>query len=183
MKALFVIFAVILSISCSSENSNSQSSETSFSGEFNLLLSNGKGFTHQSKKFKTINATIGYLEFKSFGWQIRFSASKLEDTAPTSSTDLVYNNTFVSFYQDVKGKRTKIFCRPKQNPVGQISIADMSDNTFSGEFEFEVVKCRNFYTEEIIEEIKVPIQVKGNFKNIIFKDHLAELLKKRNLKR
>jgi len=179
MKAHLIILLLLTVTSCSSENSQSKSIGTEQSGSFNLELSNDKIFTHQDKKFKIVNVTSDYFEFKASSWQTRFSAIKLSETAPSSSTDLVYNNTFVSFYQDVKGKRTKIMCKPANEPVGKISILSLDNNVFSGEFEFTLTKCNDFYSGGAIEGMQLPMTAKGSFNGLSYKNHLNKLMNKK----
>jgi len=178
MKLLISMIILIFTTSCSSEKGQAQTHENKQSGEFTLELSNGKGFTHKSKKFKIKNATSDYFEFESFGWHTRFSASQLDETSPSSSTRMIYNNTFVSFYKDINGKRTRVSCKPDQDPLGEIKITAIENNTFSGEFEFELVKCNEFYSSKNVTEIELPFKAKGNFKDIAYENHLEKLMNK-----
>ncbi|MFK8012090.1 MAG: hypothetical protein AB8B80_08635, partial [Marinicellaceae bacterium] len=103
MKLIMSLIMLVFLFSCSSENSQAKTNETPQSGEFKVKLGQDLGFSHQSKRFKVINVTSDYFEFKSLSWHIRFSASHLEDNKPSSSSDLIYNNTFISFYKDIQG--------------------------------------------------------------------------------
>lgn len=179
MKLFTLIIILTFTASCSSEKSQSQTNSLTQSGKFMLEIPNGKNFTHDSKKFKIINATIDYFEFESFGWQTRFSASKLDESSPSSSTDMIYNNTFVSFYENINSKRTKIMCKPARDPKGEIKITAIENNTFSGEFEFELVKCNTFYGSENVTAIKVPFLAKGTFEKLGYENHLEKLINKK----
>jgi len=178
LHLVFIIFFVMSS--CSSENNQTQSKEDIQSGDFSLKLSDGIEFTHESKRFKIKNASSDYFEFEASDWHTRFSASHLDETAPSQSTDLIYNNTFVSFYQSINGKRTKVSCKPSQDPVGEIKITEINNQTYSGEFTFELVKCTDFYSGNHVKDIQVPFTATGTFYNIAYKNHLEELMKKRN---
>jgi Tfp pilus assembly protein PilO len=64
--------------------------------------------------------------------------------------------------------------------VGEIKITEINKQTYSGEFTFELVKCNDFYSSKNIAEIPVPFTATGTFKKISYKNHLEELMNKRN---
>jgi len=179
MKQLFMITLLILTISCSSETNNStaKNSEQNYDGEFKLELSNGKGFTHKTKKFKVKSAQDDNWRFEAFGWTVSIDAIKFAESSPTTSTDLVYNNTFVFLYMDINNKRTYVSCKPGQDPVGKITRTALTDKAVSGTFEFTLTMCRDFYTSETIDSIKLPITAKGYFTNIQLLDPFAQFRK------
>ena len=179
MKYSILLALLILTISCSSETNHSttDTKPQNFKGEFKLELSNGKGFTHKTKKFKVKSAQDDNWRFEAFAWTVSMDAIKFSESSPTTSTDLVYNNTFVLFYMDINNKRTKVSCKPKHDPQGKITRTVLTDKTVSGTFEFTLTNCRNFYTSETIDSIKLPITTKGYFTNIQIVDQFAQLRK------
>jgi hypothetical protein len=179
MKNLILLAFLILTISCSTETNNStaKNSVQYFDGKFKLELSNGKGFTHKTKKFKVKSAQNNNWRFEAFGWTISMDAIKFAETSPTTSIDLVYNNTFVFLYMDINNKRTYVSCKPDQDPFGKITRTTLTDKAVSGTFEFTLTKCKDFYTSETIDSINLPIHAKGYFTNIQLVDQFAQLRK------
>lgn len=182
MKLLILFAFLILTISCSSEinNSTTKNSAHNFDGKFKLELSNGKGFTHKTKKFKVKSAQDDNWRFEAFGWTVSMDANKFAESSPTTSTDLVYSNTFVFLYMDIKNKRTYVSCKPDQEPQGEITRTALTDKTVSGTFEFTLTRCRDFYTSETLNSIKLPITAKGYFTNIQLVDRFVEFRQQQN---
>jgi len=143
-----------------------------------LKLSNGKGFLRKTKNFKVISAQDDNWRFEASGWTVSMNAIKLAESSPTTSTDLVYNNTFVFFYANVNNERTYISCKPDKEPQGKITRTSLNNKTVSGEFELTLRLCRNFYTSEEINSIELPLIAKGHFKDIELVDQFANLLNK-----
>jgi hypothetical protein len=134
MRILIILSLLVLSSSCSSDNSNNLSDTQNNRGEFKLTLSDGTSFSSESKKFKVKHAGGDMWAFSSLSWRFRLSASKLSINSPSSSTDLIYNNTHLTFYRKIKGKRTRIHCKPNQEPVGKINVTSINEETVCGEF-------------------------------------------------
>jgi len=170
-KSFLSIFVIIALLGCSkdSQGENKASASIPDGVTFELNVSNGMRFNHESPKAKVHSATNKIVSFKATDWYFRIHGLGLEEEGVSETERLGKNNTILSMKVEINAKKVKVGCDPAKNPKGSFKRTELTNDTISGEFEVEFVSCDDYMTGKPVDYPKEPFTVTGRFNNFPLK--------------
>ena len=170
MQKLTALFLIVILAACGGGNDASSDagsrSASDFQGRFTVTDTRGHSFDSDSPRARINFVVDDLIDVGADGQQVRAAANGLPETGPGRTTELNQSNVMYTAKVMIDGKMTRVGCDP-DNPVnGWFERTELTDTTISGAYEFEVVRCGDYYSDAEIDVTDLPFTVRVEFEDL-----------------
>jgi len=137
-----------------------------FDGQFLVTDDLGGEFSHQSPRPRARFVGDSTVDVSAGRHQIRVSVDGLPETGAGRTTDFNRNNTMYTTRIEVDGQSVWVGCDPADVVQGWFERTELTEATISGEFEFEVIRCGDYFSDEEVAVPQLPFRVRASFQNL-----------------